>query len=122
MARAASRSAANGPSAGEAARLTKLFERRIRKLEADAPANVLWGGLKGVEQESLRVGPDGMLSRLPHPPALGSALTSRYITTDFSEALLEFVTPAFRHTWQVVDLLCDIHKFTYDRLDNELLW
>ena len=102
--------------------MTKLFERRIRKLGSEAPADVLRGGLKGVEKESLRVQPDGMLSGRPHPPALGSALTSRYITTDFSEALLEFVTPAFRHTWQVVDLLCDIHKFTYDRLGDELLW
>lgn len=102
--------------------MTKLFERRIYRLETDGPADVLWGGLKGVEKESLRVLPDGTLSHAPHPPALGSALTNRYITTDFSEALLEFVTPAFRRTWQTLDLLCDIHKFTYDRLGDELLW
>ena len=28
-----------------------------------------------------------------HPPALGSALTHPYLTTDYSEALVEFVTP-----------------------------
>ena len=65
---------------------------------------------------------DGMLSNLPHPAALGSALTNRYITTDFSEALLEFVTPTFSHTWETLRFLCDIHQFTYHRLSEELLW
>lgn len=58
----------------------------------------------------------------PHPAALGSALTNEFITTDFSEALLEFVTPACTSTWEALRFLCDIHQFTYDRLDDELLW
>jgi glutamate--cysteine ligase len=102
--------------------LTTLFDKRIHRLVNAASAAILRGGLKGVEKESLRVRPDGMLSPLPHPEALGSALTNRYITTDFSEALLEFVTPAFRETWQTLEFLCDIHKYSYDRLGDELLW
>lgn len=102
--------------------MSTLFDHRINRLVNAASAAVLSGGRKGVEKESLRVGADGMLSPLPHPAALGSALTNRYITTDFSEALLEFVTPAFRETWQTLEFLCDIHKYSYDRLGDELLW
>ena len=80
------------------------------------------GGLKGIEKECLRLDLSGYLSRAPHPVALGSALTNRFVTTDFSEALLEFVTPAFESTWEALHFLCDIHQFTYDRLDDELLW
>ena len=82
----------------------------------------LGGGRKGIEKESLRLDPRGYLSRQSHPPGLGSALTNRFITTDFSEALLEFVTPAYANTWEALQFLCDVHQFTYERLDNELLW
>jgi glutamate--cysteine ligase len=102
--------------------LTSLFEQRINRLVNTSPADTLCGGLKGIEKESLRVRPDGMLSATSHPLALGSALTNRYITTDFSEALLEFVTPAFANTWEALRFLCDIHQFSYIRLDDELLW
>ncbi|MEX2496465.1 MAG: glutamate--cysteine ligase [Woeseia sp.] len=102
--------------------MTTLFEQRIHRLVNESLPDLLSGGLKGIEKESLRVRPDGMLADSPHPAALGSALTNRYITTDFSEALLEFVTPAFSHTWEVLRFLCDVHEFTYDRLNDELLW
>jgi glutamate--cysteine ligase len=49
---------------------------------------------RGVEKESLRVAASqATLAQTPHPTALGSALTHPYITTDYSEALLEFITP-----------------------------
>ncbi len=97
------------------------FEKRLGAVAA-AGDNLLYGGLKGVEKESLRVDSDGGLSRLPHPAGLGSALTNRYITTDFSEALLEFVTPAFATTWEALRCACNIHQFTYEKLQDELLW
>lgn len=75
-----------------------------------------------MEKESLRVLPDGNLADTPHPVALGSALTNSFITTDFSEALLEFVTPAFVNTWETLRVLCEIHQFTYERIGDELLW
>lgn len=97
------------------------FEQRLESLAA-AGSDVFHGGLKGVEKESLRVSPDGFLSQTPHPAGLGSALTNRFITTDFSEALLEFVTPAFPTTWEALRCICDIHQFTYAHLDDEMLW
>jgi glutamate--cysteine ligase len=99
-----------------------MFDKRINLLAASTSGNPIWGGKKGIEKESLRVSPDGYLSQTPHPIALGSALTNRYITTDFSEALLEFVTPAFVHTWETLRFLCDVHQFSYAGLNDELLW
>ena len=97
------------------------FEKRLAAVAAER-RDVLRGGLKGVEKESLRVSPDGFLAQTPHPIGLGSALTNRYITTDFSEALLEFVTPAFGTTWEALQCVCDIHQYTYEQLGEELLW
>lgn len=99
-----------------------MFEKRINRLAAARSVNPVRGGRKGVEKESLRVTPQGYLSQKPHPIAFGSALTNRYITTDFSEALLEFVTPASVHTWETLRFLCDIHQFSYAGLGDELLW
>ena len=102
--------------------MDKLFEDRLKALAGYAASGVVTGGKKGVEKESLRVSATGRLSQEPHPKALGSALTSRYITTDFSEALLEFVTPAFSTTWEALRFLCDLHQFSYENLEDELLW
>lgn len=97
------------------------FEKRLGAVAA-AGSGMLCGGLRGVEKESLRVSPDGILAETPHPAGLGSALTNQFITTDFSEALLEFVTPAFETTWEALRCICDIHQFTYAHLGDELLW
>ncbi len=101
--------------------MKQRFEKRLAAITA-VTDHVLCGGLKGVEKESLRVDADGLLSMKRHPAPLGSALTNRYITTDFSESLLEFVTPAFATTWEALQCICDIHQFTYSQLDAEMLW
>jgi glutamate--cysteine ligase len=101
--------------------LKKNFENRLTAIAAEG-GNLLYGGLKGIEKEALRVGKDGALSMLDHPAGLGSALTNRYITTDFSESLLEFVTPAFATTWEALHCVCNIHQFTYSQLGDEMLW
>ena len=102
--------------------MNKVFTQRLKALADQGSEDILAGGLKGVEKESLRVSPTGYLSARAHPIALGSALTNQYLTTDFSEALLEFVTPAFSHTWETLHFLADIHQFTYAQLGDELLW
>jgi len=101
--------------------LSNEFDKRLNAVAA-AGGDLLYGGLKGIEKESLRIAADGSLSVLDHPLGLGSALTNRYITTDFSEALLEFVTPAFETTWEALHCVCDIHQFTYSQLGDEMLW
>ncbi len=99
---------------------------RFRQVLADLHrANhhlLLTGVQRGVERESLRVQPDGNIALSPHPPAYGSALTNPHITTDFSEALLEFITPVCNTIDELLDWLTQIHQFAYAGLDNELLW
>ncbi|MDP9008921.1 MAG: glutamate--cysteine ligase [Pseudomonadota bacterium] len=100
----------------------KNFERRLAGLINSGERAVLRGGRKGVEKESLRVSPDGVIARTRHPQALGAPLTNEHITTDFSESLIELVTPPFGETWELLQYLCDIHQFVYRHLDDELLW
>jgi glutamate--cysteine ligase len=102
--------------------IDRNFERRLAGLTNSGERAVLRGGRKGVEKESLRVMPDGELAHTRHPEALGSALTNENITTDFSESLIELVTPPFRESWELLQYLCDMHQFVYRHLDDELLW
>ncbi|MEZ5565761.1 MAG: glutamate--cysteine ligase [Gammaproteobacteria bacterium] len=99
-----------------------LLETRLKRLATPEMSGLLRGGLRGVERECLRITPEGRVATTPHPLALGSALTNEYITTDYSEALLEFVTPPQVSNWETVQLLCDIHQFVINRIGDELLW
>lgn len=65
---------------------------------------------------------NGRLSRLAHPSRLGSALTHPSITTDYSEALLELVTPPHASNWETLQYLCETHVFVHAALEKELLW
>jgi glutamate--cysteine ligase len=102
--------------------IDRAFERRLAALLNGGAQQLLQGGRKGVEKESLRVLPTGELAGSPHPLALGSALTNEHITTDYSEALIELVTPAFTHSWELLQYLLDLHQFVYRHLGDELLW
>jgi glutamate--cysteine ligase len=102
--------------------IDKKFERRLAGLINSGERGVLRGGRKGVEKESLRVTPAGDIAQTRHPAALGAPLTNEHITTDFSESLIELVTPPFGETWELLQYLCDIHQFVYRHLDQELLW
>lgn len=77
---------------------------------------------RGIERETLRVNQDGRLSQTDHPSALGSALTHHYITTDYSESLLELITPPSNNILQTYEQLKDVHKFVLDNIGSELLW
>jgi glutamate--cysteine ligase len=103
-------------------RIDRVFERRLAALINGGERSLLQGGRRGVEKESLRVTPDGRITTSLHPRALGSALTAEHITTDYSEALIELVTPTFRTNWELLQYLCDQHQFVYRHMDDELLW
>src|SRR5579871_5296276 len=93
-------------------RMTQSPHQRLEKLTSVGDAGALLrGGGKGLEKESLRVAPGGRLAQTPHPIGLGSALTHPHITTDYSEALLEFVTAPFPDVRQTLLSLMDIHAF-----------
>ena len=78
---------------------------------------------RGVEKESLRVNNNAQLSQRNHPIELGSPLTNKFITTDFSEALIELVTPTFNSVDEVYEFLLDLHIFTANAMESdEVLW
>lgn len=80
------------------------------------------GMRRGIEKESLRVTPSGRLALTPHPRALGAALTSPHITTDFSESQVELVTGAHSRVRDCLDELTHIHQFVYGAIGDERLW
>lgn len=98
------------------------FQQRLDLLSQPEHAALLKNCLQGIERETLRVTAQGQLSQSPHPQALGSALTHSSITTDYAEPLLEFITQAHPDIQQTLAELDDIHRFTYQVLDSELLW
>ena len=87
-----------------------IYEK-IRTLKPHA--FLLEDGLMGIEKEGLRVSRKGGLSQAPHPKSLGCALTHPSITTDFSESLIELVTPAKSSATDVLDFLKDTQHYLY---------
>lgn len=77
---------------------------------------------RGIEKEGLRVTRDGLISQAGHPEVLGSTLTHPSITTDYSESLLEFITPKQRGVEETIDYLSDLHSFTLRNLADEVVW
>ena len=101
---------------------SQIFSKRINYLGQNCPAQLLSSGKKGIEKESLRVTPEGTLAQTTHPSALGSTLTHPDITTDYSEALLELITPPFEDSTEALQYLHDIHRFVYANIGDEMLW
>ena len=77
------------------------------------------GMLRGIERESLRMQSNGFLSQADHPKALGSALTHPHITTDYSEALMEFITPPQKSITEALAYLKDIHAVANRHLEHD---
>lgn len=83
----------------------------------------LAGMLRGIEKEGLRVTPTGYLAQTPHPAKLGSKLTHPFITTDYSESLLELITDPKESPKQTLNMLRQLHVLVYQALpEQELMW
>lgn len=103
--------------------IDKLLEKRLDGLLTAGGLEMLKGGKKGLEKESLRIDTNGSLAQTQHPKEWGAPLTHPYITTDYSEALPELITPAFSEMQETIDFLEQTHRFLYQNLSSEeLLW
>ena len=89
----------------------QLLRNRLDALFNQPESQLLTGNQIGLEKESLRVNRSGSIAQTPHPEALGSALTHPYITTDYSEALSEFITPPFSKITDALAFLQNTQKF-----------
>lgn len=98
------------------------IEQQLAQFNTEAFTKAVKNIHRGIERESLRVNQDGRLAQTDHPIALGSALSNSYITTDYSEALLELITPPSNDILETFGQLKDVHKYVLDNIDGELLW
>ncbi|MEO8118015.1 MAG: glutamate--cysteine ligase [Rhodoferax sp.] len=94
----------------------------IQQFFRSGQAQVLQGITRGYERECLRVDATGQLAATPHPVELGSKLTHPWITTDYAEALLEFITPPSQDPDFPLQFLKDIHRYSAQHLNGESLW
>jgi glutamate--cysteine ligase len=97
------------------------FEKIISEAFENEASEYLRSGNIGIEKESLRIIETNISQNL-HPTSIGSSLFNKYITTDFSEAQLEFVTPPTKNSQSSVQTLDDIQHFVSNKIEDEYLW
>jgi len=76
----------------------------------------------GIEKEGLRVTADANVAQSAHPSGMGSTLTHDFITTDYSEALLEFITPKQYSIDNSLEFLQQLHTFALSHMPGERIW
>lgn len=103
--------------------MSEQLKRRLGQLTGSSNTDSLRDIGHGIEKESLRIDPQGHIAQTAHPTGLGSPLTHPSITTDFSEALLEFITPVYQSPASSLEYLTKLHTFLFTQMDREeLLW
>ncbi|MBB1474723.1 glutamate--cysteine ligase [Shewanella sp. SG41-3] len=100
----------------------KSFNEKVEHLSDTQGREALLGMSRGIEREALRIDENGHLAQDEHPKALGSALTHSRITTDYSEALLEFITPVSHSVDELLDGLTQTHAYSVRNLNGQKLW
>ena len=99
-----------------------MIDKFLKNLSSHPCSLHLQNSKVGLEKESLRVDKNGTISYKMHPKKFGSALTNKFITTDYSEALLEMVTPPCSSNIEAKIFLENIIAYVYRNLENEYLW
>ena len=100
--------------------MQNAFKDSLKKLSDLNLTNYLNFSQRGIEKESVRVN-DSEISYSDHPKVLGSALTNPFITTDFSEALLEFITRKSSSVDKALEELKIILTYTHQNIDD-VIW
>jgi glutamate--cysteine ligase len=77
---------------------------------------------RGIEKEGLRCAENFDIAQSSHPSALGHPLTHSSITTDYSEALLELITPVENTRDDLLNTLQKTHQYVARSIDNETMW
>ncbi|MCH8491612.1 MAG: glutamate--cysteine ligase [Idiomarina sp.] len=98
-----------------------LASRLVQLQQSDAQAALLKMN-RGLERETLRITQEGALATTMHPRSLGATFKHPLITTDYAEALLEFITPVATSIDITLAQLRDVHRLAYQAIGDELLW
>ena len=99
-----------------------MIDKFLKNLSSHPCSLHLKNSKIGLEKESLRVDKNGTISYKMHPKKFGSSLTNKFITTDYSEALLEMVTPPCSSNLEAINYLENIIAYVYKNLEDEYLW
>ncbi|MDR5896381.1 glutamate--cysteine ligase [Larsenimonas suaedae] len=102
--------------------MSESFQSQLDLLRSTARQGMFRRIRRGIEKEGLRVDHDGRISARFHPEGLGAKLTHPHITTDYSESLLEYITPVYCRPKDALAFLGDLHRYTYRYLDGEWVW
>jgi len=97
------------------------YADKLSKLENYVCAKGIPVG-RGIEKEGLRASKNHDISQLNHPESLGHPLTHPSITTDYSEALLELITPVEESREALLSTLEKTHQYVASNINDELLW
>ncbi len=98
------------------------FNEVIGLLSDEQGRKALQGMQRGIEREALRIESTGHLAMDEHPKSLGAALTNSRITTDYSESLLEFITPVYQDIDTLMTDLTQTHAYTARNIGSQQLW
>lgn len=111
---------------------SKLLSQPIsRRVDLTSQATIDWLAslnkqatniFHGIEKEGLRTNAQGQIAQTDHPLGLGSALSHETITTDYAEALTEFITPVISDNEELLDYLSQLHHYTYQHIGDETIW
>jgi glutamate--cysteine ligase len=78
---------------------------------------------RGIEREGLRVSHLGEVAKTSHPSVLGKKLMHPYVTVDFSEGLLEIITPPLLTGIKCLDFLKGATAYTQQNMcKSEMVW
>lgn len=102
--------------------MSNLYQQLLQTLSAQEPLSLLTKIQRGIEKEGLRVTAEACIAQTKHPKYLGAALTHPSITTDYSEALLEFITPVATRIEDSLRYLTNLHIYTSRNLAAEYIW
>lgn len=102
--------------------ITTELKTQLEILSQPEHKHAIKGIKRGIEREALRIKTTGKIAQTPHPVGAGHPLTHDSITTDFSESLLEFITPVSENAQDTLAQLRDLQKFTLEQMGDELLW
>lgn len=78
---------------------------------------------KGIEKEGLRVNSlSAKLAQTDHDPKFGSKLMHKWVTTDFAESLLEFITPVSHSSKETLSTLGNLQTYVLKQDEKEVIW
>jgi glutamate--cysteine ligase len=106
-----------------------FYQEQLKIFEDLCSAKILDKCTRGIEKENIRTDINANSSKTMHPKDLGSALTHPFITTDFSENLIEVITPPITGVngreklfKNLSDITAFVNHVLLNQKDKEYLW